>query len=72
MADRAEGKHCSLRTPEGNPPAITHRLPPASPMGTGSSWRGRICPHPGSLLAGAACLGFCTSPGCPLARTSLS
>jgi len=43
VADQAEGKRCSLQTPEGKP-TITHWLPPASPLGTGSSWRRRICP----------------------------
>lgn len=58
MADWAEGKHSSLLTPQGKA-TITQQLPPAS----GSSWRGRICPH-----AGAACPGLCTSIICPLCR----
>lgn len=41
----------------GNPPPpITHRLPPASSTGTGSSRRGTFCPHPGSLLAALSAL----------------
>lgn len=50
------GKHSSLLTPQGKA-TITQQLPPTS----GSSWRGRICPH-----AGAACPGPCTSTVCPL------
>lgn len=38
------------------PPSITHRLPPASPTGTGSSRRGTFCLHPGSLLAALSAL----------------
>lgn len=52
--------HSSLLTPQEKP-TITQQLPPASPMGSGSSWRGRICLH-----AGAACPGLCTSIVCPL------
>lgn len=60
VADWAEGKHSLLLTPQGNPTS-TQQLPPASPVGTASSWRGRICPR-----AGAAWPGLCTSVVCPL------
>lgn len=60
VADWAEGKHSLLLTPQGNPTS-TQQLPPASPVGTASSWRGRICP-----CAGAAWPGLCTSVVCPL------
>lgn len=43
MADWAEGKDSSLLTPQGNPTS-TQQLPPASPVGTGSSWRGEFAP----------------------------
>lgn len=60
VADWAEGKHSLLLIPQGNPTS-TQQLPPASPVGTASSWRGRICPR-----AGAAWPELCTSVVCPL------
>lgn len=52
---RVSTAHCAPQ--RGSlPPTITHRLPPASPMGAGSSWRGAFCPHPGNLLAALSAL----------------